>query len=363
MHAHTLQEQNLLAAPLIVTDPAERGRDEQDVVILLHDFSFKAPEELLARLQGGGGHGGMNSMGGIGPMGGMDHSRMSPGAMMGQGGARMMPMTMDVNDIDYDAYLANDRTLDDPEVVKVEAGGRARLRIINGATATAFTIDLGTLDGMLIAVDGQDIEPVTGRRFPIAMGQRLDIRLALPRTNESFPVLALREGAPERTGIILSPTNAAVTKLAPAGNAAGPAVDLALEQKLGAAKPLSTRTPDRRFDMTLIGGMQGYTWGLDTRPKLAVRTGERAEVTMFNMSMMSHPMHLHGHHFQVVAIDGRRFPGAVRDTVHIPPHRAVTIAFDADNPGEWAFHCHHLYHMAAGMMTSVDYEGLKRKQI
>jgi FtsP/CotA-like multicopper oxidase with cupredoxin domain len=246
--------------------------------------------------------------------------------------------------------------------VKVETGGRVRLRIINGATATAFTIDLGALDGMLIAVDGQDIAPIRGRRFPIAMGQRLDIRLALPRTNESFPVLALREGAPERTGIILAPANAAVTKLASAGDAASPTVDLALEQRLSATKPLAVRTPDRRFDVTLVGGMQGYAWGLDMRQKLAVRSGERAEVTMFNMSMMSHPMHLHGHHFQVVAIDGRRFSGAVRDTVHIPPHRAVTVAFDAGNPGEWAFHCHHLYHMAAGMTTSLNYEGLRRKQ-
>ena len=62
---------------------------------------------------------------------------------------------IDLNDIEYDAYLANDRTLDDPEVVSVENGGRIRLRIINGATATAFTVDTGALTGQLIAVDGQ----------------------------------------------------------------------------------------------------------------------------------------------------------------------------------------------------------------
>lgn len=71
--------------------------------------------------------------------------------------------------------------------------------------------------------------------------------------------------------------------------------------------------------------------------------------------MMGHPMHLHGHHFQVVGIDGRRFSGAVRDTVWLPPQREVTVAFDATNPGTWAFHCHHLYHMATGMMTVVQY--------
>ncbi|TIV69514.1 MAG: copper oxidase, partial [Mesorhizobium sp.] len=52
---------------------------------------------------------------------------------------------------------------------------------------------------------------------------------------------------------------------------------------------------------------------------------------------------------------GRRFAGAVRDTVWLPPMREVTVAFDATNPGTWAFHCHHLYHMATGMMTVVDY--------
>jgi FtsP/CotA-like multicopper oxidase with cupredoxin domain len=73
--------------------------------------------------------------------------------------------------------------------------------------------------------------------------------------------------------------------------------------------------------------------------------------------MMGHPIHLHGHHFQVVAIDGKRLSGAVRDTVWLPPMREVTVAFDAGNPGTWAFHCHHLYHMATGMMTVVEYVG------
>jgi FtsP/CotA-like multicopper oxidase with cupredoxin domain len=73
---------------------------------------------------------------------------------------------------------------------------------------------------------------------------------------------------------------------------------------------------------------------------------------------MPHPMHLHGHAFQVVAINGAPLPGAVRDTVLVPPMGSVTIAFDADNPGRWAFHCHNLYHMMTGMMTEVRYPGI-----
>jgi FtsP/CotA-like multicopper oxidase with cupredoxin domain len=101
--------------------------------------------------------------------------------------------------------------------------------------------------------------------------------------------------------------------------------------------------------------MTAYRWDLATDAPIVAELGDRVEVTLPNMSMMAHPMHLHGHHFQVVAIDGKRFSGARRDTVLVPPMRAVTIAVDADNPGQWAFHCHHLYHMATGMMSSFGY--------
>ncbi|TIT69760.1 MAG: copper oxidase, partial [Mesorhizobium sp.] len=98
MHAHTLQEQQLLAAPLIVTDPADEGRDEQPVVVLFHDFSFKTPEELLAGLTGSAPASGTNGMAGhsMSGMSGMDMQGMSSG----QG----MAMPMDTNDIEYDAY-------------------------------------------------------------------------------------------------------------------------------------------------------------------------------------------------------------------------------------------------------------------
>lgn len=360
MHAHTLQEQALLAAPLIVADPADADRDEQEVVVLLHDFSFTPAQELLARLTGGAGssNGGagmsMSEMGGMN-MGGMDMSGTSNGAMPGMAMSGMGGMQPDLNDIDYDAYLANDRTLDDPELVSVERGGRVRLRIINGATATAFTIDLGELAGELIAVDGQDVRPVSASRFPLTMGQRIDVRLQLPGDARSFPILALREGGPERTGLILRPAGAPVTKLPAQGTEAGPVLDLALESALVAAAPLTIRAPDKSFDMKLTGDMAAYRWAIETSAPILADLGDRVKMTMTNASMMAHPMHLHGHHFQVVAIDGKRFAGAVRDTVLVPPMRSVTIAVDADISGQWAFHCHHLYHMAAGMMSTFGY--------
>lgn len=360
MHAHTLQEQNLLAAPLIVRTAEDRARDEQDVVILLHDFSFKSPEELLERLKRSGArHGGMQSR----------HQGMMQTMMNMQG--HQMPMTgmstmsmpmagtsaMDLNDIEYDAFLANDRTLDDPEIVRIEKSGRVRLRVINGATRTAFTIDTGSIVGNLIAVDGVDIEPVPASRFPISMGQRLDIRLELPAAPGSYPILALREGAKEQTGIILATRNAAVEKIGTTALETGPVLDLGLERQLRPATPLAARSPDHQYAITLTGDMTAYTWGIDPSAPLNVSKEKRVRLTMRNMSMMAHPMHLHGHHFQVVGVNGQGVSGAVRDTVLLTPMAEVVVEFDTVNPGRWPLHCHHLYHMAAGMMTYIAYDG------
>jgi FtsP/CotA-like multicopper oxidase with cupredoxin domain len=342
MHAHTLQHQALLAAPLIVEEA--QPVDEQEVVMLLHDLSFTPAEELLHNLQHGGHD--MGGMMGIGGMMGMDHN------MPGMDHAAMVH----ANDIEYDAYLANDRTLADPKVVPVESGGRVRLSIINGAAATAYHVDFGELNGTLIAVDGKDVDPIRATRFPVGMGQRLDVRLQLPAGARAFPILALREAARERTGLILRQPGAAVAKLAEVAARSAPAINLNTEIRLRAEKPLADRAPDRDFAVTLVGGMNVYEWAMQGKEPLLVRTGERAEITLHNMSTMTHPMHLHGHAFQVVAFDGWRFDGAVRDTVLVPPMRSVTIAVDADNPGLWASHCHHLYHMAAGMMATLAYQ-------
>jgi FtsP/CotA-like multicopper oxidase with cupredoxin domain len=355
MHAHTLQEQSLLAAPLIVRTAEDRGRDEQEVTILLHDFSFKSPEELLAGLKGGSsGHGGMHS----GHQGMMQMMTNMHGHQMPMSGMSMSESsTMDLNDIEYDAYLANDRTLDDPEVVRVEKGGRVRLRIINGATATAFTIDTGSIRGSLIAVDGNDIEPISASRFPITMGQRLDIRLELPAGAGSYPILALREGATEQAGLILATKDSAVGKIGTTASEAGPVLDLGLEQQLRARAPLAARSPEHQYAVTLTGDMATYAWGIDTSAPLNVSRDKRVRLTMRNMSVMAHPMHLHGHHFQVVGINGQQFRGAVRDTVLLTPMAEVVVEFDTGNPGRWPLHCHHLYHMATGMMTFITYDG------
>jgi len=337
MHSHHgLQEQALMAAPLVVRTAEDMRADVQEVTVLLHDFSFRDPAELLASVTGGAQ-----------AMPGMDMAADAAGP--------------DLNDVEYDAYLANDRTLGDPLVVRAPSGGRLQLRLINGATTSAFWIDTGALEATVAAVDGNPVRSLTARRFPLAQGQRLDLLVAMPGSGGAFPVLAQREGSRARTGIVLASAGAAVGKVPAMAESAAGAVDNGLERRLMAEVPLAPAPAGVTHRVALTGAMTPYVWSIDDRTwanhrPLRVVKGQRVVLEMTNRSRMAHPMHLHGHHFQVVGLDGVALAGAVRDTVLVPVNGSVTVAFDADNPGRWLFHCHNLFHMAAGMMTELAYD-------
>ena len=340
MHSHIgLQEQLLLAAPMIVRTSDEARADVQEVTVLLADFTFRDPAEILDELRRGG-------------------KQAMPGM---PGMAQTGEPAPDLNDIQYDAFLANDRTLDDPEIVAVERGSRVRLRIINGATTSAFHIDLGSLDGAITSVDGNPVQRVSGRRFGIAVAQRLDILVALPREPGAYPILAQREGDVGRTGLILATPGARIDRVKSRAEVAAESVDMSLEERLVTIAPVAERPVDKVYQIALTGDMSRYVWSIDDhvwgdhRP-LKVRHGQRVLIEMRNTTMMPHPMHLHGHHFRVVRINGRAIEGAVRDTVLVQPQRSVSIAFDADNVGRWFFHCHNLFHRDVGMQTEVAYE-------
>jgi len=375
MHSHVpTQEMQLLAAPLIVRSQEDIVADRQEVVMFLHDFSFRAPEEVLAEISGGhvGDGAGPSAlpdqgapMEGMGAMQGMNHGAMGHGAMGGMPmgnmsgmGGMMGGMAMDLNDYDWDAYLANDRTLSDPEVVQVEHGGRILLRVINAAAATAFWIETGGVEARLVAVDGHAVQPVPGTRFGLAMGQRLDIEIDLPNEGGAWPILALREGARERTGLILASRGAEVRRLDAVTESEAPAFDagLAQEARLIALDALPDRPVDRSHVLMLGGSMQPYVWTINgavwgQHQPIIARSGERVVLSFHNMSMMAHPIHLHGHVFQVVGLNGRRVAGALRDTVHVPPMAMVDVALDAGEAARWMLHCHHMPHLATGMMT------------
>jgi FtsP/CotA-like multicopper oxidase with cupredoxin domain len=364
MHSHQgMQEQSLMTAPLIVRSAEDMRADRQEVVLMLHDFSFRTPEELLAGLTKSSGSQSAMPKSGMGNTMSMASGGMGAMNMATMGAMNMGPgMAMDLNDVDYDAFLANDRTFADPEVIRTEPGGRVRLRLINAASSTQFWIDLGALSGTIVAVDGHPVRPVRGARLPLAMAQRLDILIDLPG-NGAYPIFAQVEGMRARTGIILATSGAPVSRFATEAEENALPVDLSLEDRLEAVSPLAPRAPDVTHRMILAGAMAPYAWSMNGEywpnvTPLMIAHGQRVVIEMVNHTMMAHPMHLHGHAFQVVAINGAQLAGAVRDTVLVPPMGSVTIAFDADNPGRWAFHCHNLYHMMTGMMTEVRYPAI-----
>ena len=115
--------------------------------------------------------------------------------------------------------------------------------------------------------------------------------------------------------------------------------------------------PTRRIDIHLTGNMERFMWSMDGQ-KLSERPepyrfarNERVRLRLINDTMMTHPMHLHGHFCELVNGHGSHQP--LKHTVRVLPGGFVDLDLTADAPGDWAFHCHMLYHMHAGMMRVV----------
>jgi FtsP/CotA-like multicopper oxidase with cupredoxin domain len=351
MHSHWgFQEQQLMTAPLILRDPSAPDLAEQDVVVMLNDFTTRDPAAILAELQGRG-----NS---AGTRGAMARNPMS--------GMKMAMSATDLNDVTYDAFLANRRPLSDPEIVRVLPGRTVRLRIINGASGTNFFVRTGRLRTEAIAIDGESIVRLAGTSFELGIAQRIDLRVTIPRGEASYPVLAQGEGTDMLAGVVLATPGAAVPPLDTKAAKAAGAFTGEQERHLRAARPLAAKPVDRRIRVSLGGDMAKYLWILNGQawPKitpLEIRQGERVEIAFVNETAMAHPMHLHGHVFQVTEIGGKALRGALRDTVSVLPRQTIKVEFDASYPGYWMIHCHVLYHQAAGMMTVLHYEGFTNR--
>jgi len=143
-------------------------------------------------------------------------------------------------------------------------------------------------------------------------------------------------------------------------------LDNTQEVRLVAKEPLPDKPVQRTLPSVLGGNMMTYSWTINgaaypNRNSLTVKQGERAELVISNKTAMSHPMHLHGHVFEVTEIDGQKITGAKRDTILVPPKSTIKVVFDADNAGVWAYHCHILYHLATGMFTVLKYENADTK--
>ncbi len=349
-HPHVgVQLDRGLYAPMIIDDPHEPGTYDAEWVVVLDDWidgTGTTPDDVLKKLIADGGTtaagSGMDGMGGTGSgMGGMG-GRGAGGSPWG-----------DAGDITYPLFLVNGKPPNDPDVLTAKPGHRVRIRVINAASDTIFTVALGGHRMTVTHTDGHPVQPVEVSAFYIGMGERYDVVVTLG--DGAFPLVAQPVGK-TTGGQALAVVRTGTGPTPPAD--AHPAeldgqVLIGSQLQPAESSRLPTKAPDARVQLSLQGSMKPYQWGINGAPfgqnePLTVTAGQRLRLNAVNMTMMTHPLHLHGHTFALPS-------GLRKDTVLMAPMQSLAIDLDADNAGDWMIHCHNIYHAEAGMMIALKY--------
>ncbi|AXS40151.1 multicopper oxidase family protein [Breoghania sp. L-A4] len=258
------------------------------------------------------------------------------------------------------------------ETISVKAGDRLRLRVLNTSNARVLSFRFTDHVPMLIALDGQPVEPAAlAGDLILAPGERADVMLDMalaPGAKASIEEVSGQDGL-EIARFVYHPSETAREHPldAPMRLAANPLVrglELgdALSQDLlmegGAMGGMAgARMGGEMMDMRALVG-RGMAWafngvvGMEQTPLLSAARGRTVRIPMINDTGWPHAIHIHGHHFRVLERNGAPVAGeAWKDTVLVAPRERVVVAFVADNPGKWMLHCHMLEHQAAGMGT------------
>lgn len=339
-HPHTgVQLDRGLYGVLVVDDPHESGQYDQEWIAVLDDWidgTGQTPDEVLDSLTS---------------MSGMGHDGMGDGGMMSMERFRS-PYLGGAGDVDYPLYLINGRAPESPDAFRGKPGQRARIRIINAGSDTAFRVALGGHRMTVTHSDGFAVKPVATDAILIGMGERYDVTVELG--DGVFPLVASAEG---KGGAGLAVVRTGAGSL-PAAEGAPSELNRRVLTGTDLTAPddvrLTSRPVARRLDVVAAGAMMPYRWTINGKrfpdhEPLLIAPGERVRVRFRNTSRMFHPMHLHGHTFGLA--DG----GARKDTVIVRPRQTIGVDVEADNPGQWALHCHNIYHAETGMMTVLSY--------
>jgi len=413
-HSHSgMQEQEGVYGPIVIEpaapDPMAYDREH---VVVLSDYSFMHPHVMMRKLKARAGYFNDQKQTVAGLLAGKDQSlkdRVEWSKM------RMDPT--DILDVTGSAYtfLINGHGPGDNWTGLFKPGERVRLRVVNAGGMTIFNVRIPGLAMSVVSADGQNVQPVSVEEFQIAPAETYDVivqpsedrafsliaeaadrsglaRATLaPRLGMSASVPALRArplatmkdmgmdmSGHDMSGMSMDmrdPANAPPTvKMGPGVQTIAPMpTDRLGEPPQGLedvghkvlvytdlvsldANP-DPRTPGRTVEIHLTGNMERFMWAFDgeafgpLKKPIAFQRGERARVVLVNDSMMAHPIHLHGHFFEVVNGHEGRHPR--KHTVNVAPGGKVAFDLTADEPGDWAFHCHMLMHMHAGMFNVV----------
>lgn len=330
------------------------------------------------------------------------------------GEMRMLPT--DLSDVTGYTFLTNGKTPEQNWTGIFKPGERVRLRFINASAMSFYDVRIPGLKMQVVSADGQNVEPVLVDEFRFGVAETYDVIVTpkedkaytiaaepIDRTGFALGTLTPREGmrgeipqARERALLTMAdmgmdhgnmdmsgmdhskmnhdmpmdhavmghamPSDESMNKIAgesgwakagtPLGDKALSYADL---RYLGIQK--DTRVAEREILVRLGGNMERYIWTIngkkyaDSGP-INLNYGERVRLKFVNDTMMAHPMHLHGMFVQLEnGQPAEKLPN--KHTVIVPPGQSYSVLLTADEPGEWAFHCHLLYHMMAGMMNKV----------
>jgi FtsP/CotA-like multicopper oxidase with cupredoxin domain len=309
----------------------------------------------------------------------------------------------DLSDVSGYTFLVNGRSSEGNWTGIFQPGERVRLRFVNASAMTIYDVRIPGLRMTVVQADGQNVEPVTVDEFRFGVAETYDVIVepkddraytiaaeSIDRSGFALATLAPREGmrgeTPEpRKRTLLTMADMGMGHSEHGGtsmehgamnhsmhmkgdaaaiasgwaDAGTPAGDKALRYAdLRALSPQrEPQQPAREVEIRLGGNMERYIWTIngkrhqDSGP-IVLKYGEKIRLKYINDTMMAHPMHLHGMFVQLENGQTReRLPN--KHTVIIPPGTTYSVFLIVDEPGEWAFHCHLLYHMLSGMMTTV----------
>lgn len=351
----------------LIVEPKDGLKVDRDYTLILDEWMSAGMNMSGGNMSGsnmtGMDHSNMNMNGSNDNGKSMNHGQMNMGnGNMGNGGHDMSM---------YDLFTINGKSGSLVEKLPVKQGEKVRIRLINAGFLT-HQIHLHGHEFKITAVDGQPLNNpgvLKDNVVAIAPGERYDIEFEANNPGQWFIEDHGDKEAVKGMKAIIAYEGSAGGADQPNEKAQLAAVDLSrygqagkmnftLDQKYTLEYTMNLNTENKNGDTVYT--INGKTFP-ETEP-IKVKKGDTVKVRLVNNSKTDdHPMHLHGHFFQVLSKNGKPLEGApvIKDTLNLKPGEEYVVAFQADNEGNWMFHCHDLHHASAGMVTEVKYTDYK----